>query len=65
MDLGLDGGTFIYIVDTSLSFVNVYNISYTPVVLPRRIRLREVLENRYKGYYTAAPDIATLSTLSA
>ena len=65
MDLGLNGGAFIYMVDASLSFVNVYNASYTPVVLPRRTRLGEVLENRHKGCYTAAPDMAALSTSSA
>lgn len=65
MDLGPDGGAFTHMVDASLSFVNVYNASYTPVSLPRRTRLREVLENRYKGCYAATPDMAALSTSSA
>ena len=65
MDLGLDGGAFTHMVDASLSFVNVYNASYTPVVLPRRTRLGEVLENRHEGCYAAAPDMAALSTSSA
>ena len=59
--LSQDSGGFTYIVDANFTFVSIYNASLTPVVLSKRARLEDVIENYYKGCYIAAPELTPLA----
>ena len=50
-DLGLDGGIFAHVVDSTMTFVQARNSTEAPVVLPRRTRLGTVVEYSADGCY--------------
>ena len=60
-DFGADGGVFAHIVDSSLSFVQVYNASNVPVRLPRKARLGSLVEFEQDGAYMVSSDQAHLA----
>ena len=44
LDLGFNGGLFIYVVDSSITFVQVRNATAAPVELFRNTRLGTIIE---------------------
>ena len=60
-NLGLEGGVFAHIVDSSLAFVHVQNATDAPVKLPRKARLGTIVEYEQEGAYMVTPDHATLA----
>ena len=60
-DLGVNGGVFAHLVDSSLSFVQVYNATDAPVKLQRKCRLGSMVEYSQDGAYLASPVDAFLA----
>ena len=53
-DLGVNGGVFAHLVDSSFSFVQVYNATDLPIRLPRKSRLGSMVEYSQDGAYLAS-----------
>ena len=60
-DFGVNGGVFAHLVDSSLSFVQVYNATDAPVKLQRKCRLGSMVEYCQDGAYLASPVDAFLA----
>jgi len=50
-DLGFDGGVFAHIIDSSMSHIHLHNASEKSTTIPRRTRLRNVIEYDQAGAY--------------
>ena len=55
-DLGVDGGVFAHVVDSSFHFVQVYNATEVPIRLPRKCRLGSMVEYNQDGAYLASAE---------
>ena len=51
IDLNFNRGLFIYIVNSSIAFIQVRNTTATPIKLPRNTRLRTIIEWDVDRYY--------------
>lgn len=60
-DFGPTGGVFAHVVDHTISMVQVYNATVTPVRLPRKARLGALYEYEQDGAFLAAPTDAHLA----
>ena len=49
--LGNDGGVYAHIVDEFFNFVQIHNVTASPVTIPRRIKLKSIIEYNQKGCY--------------
>ena len=61
-ELGPEGGVYAHVVDASMSFVQVKNSTDAPVVLPKRVRLGNVVDMMPHQCYYTVPEAAPLAT---
>ena len=60
-DLGVTGGVFAHVVDSSISMIQVYNATAAPVRLPRKAKLGALCEYEQDGAFLATPADAHLA----
>ena len=51
-----DGGVYAHIVDTLLNFVQIHNVPASPVTIPRRVKLKSIIEYNQEGCYLIDPN---------
>ena len=49
--MGNDGGVYAHIVDAFLNFVQIHNVTASPVTITRRIKLKSIIEYNQKRCY--------------